>query len=69
MRYARDPNPAHDANCPIYNKGIDGASHILAGCHDKQMKAFYINRHNRAVCLIQRAVSKEAKGNNYMIMV
>ena len=35
MRYASDPNPAHDANCPICNKGIDGASHILAGCHDK----------------------------------
>jgi hypothetical protein len=68
MRYARDPNPAHNANCPICNKGIDGASHILAGCQDKHMKAFYINRHNRAVCIIQKAVSKEAKGNNYMIM-
>ncbi len=32
------------------------------------MKAFYINRHNIAVCIIPKAVSKEANGNNYMIM-
>jgi hypothetical protein len=40
----------------------------LAGCQDKHIKAFYINRHNRAVCIIQKTVSKEANGNNYMIM-
>ena len=68
MSYARDPHPAHDANCPICNKGMDGAGHILAGCQDNHMKGFYINRHNRAVCLIQKAISKAAQGNNYMVM-
>ena len=32
------------------------------------MKSFYINRHNRAVRIIQTAVSKAAHGNNYMVM-
>ncbi len=57
--------PAKDPFCPLYKCGVDGASHILAGCQDKQMKGFY---HNRAVCIIQKAVSKDANGNNYMVM-
>jgi ribonuclease HI len=68
MRYAADPNPAHDANCPICKQGMDGAGHILAGCKDPHMKGFYINRHNRAVNIIQKAVAKGALGNSYMIM-
>ncbi len=48
MRYARDPNPAHNAIFPICNKEMDGAIHILAGCQGKHMKVVYINRHNRA---------------------
>jgi ribonuclease HI len=68
MRYATDTKPAHDANCPICKQGMDGAGHILAGCKDQQMKGFYINRHNRAVNIIQTAVSKGALGSSYMIM-
>ena len=60
--------PATNPFCPICKCGVDGASHILAGCQDRQMKGFYINRHNRAVCIIQKAVSKDANGNNYMVM-
>ena len=66
--YARDPKPATNPFCPICKCGVDGASHILAGCQDAHMKGFYINRHNRAVCIIQKAVSKAAHGNNYMVM-
>ena len=68
LKYANNPHPTHDANCPICHCNIDGASHILAGCPDPQMKGFYINRHNRAVQTIQKAISKASLGNTYTIM-
>jgi hypothetical protein len=57
-----------DATCPICHQGEDGATHILGGCKTKEFTARYISRHNAAVRLIQRAISKGSRGQSHCIM-
>jgi hypothetical protein len=60
--------PATNDKCPICKCHTDGASHIFAGCQNKEMKGAYIKRHDQAVKLIQRSITKGGLGGSYMIM-
>jgi ribonuclease HI len=60
--YGKNPRPPSDDRCPICHKAQDGASHILAGCSNPVFKGMYINRHNKAVQLIQKAIAKGTLG-------
>ena len=63
MKYANEPLPPTSCTCPICWQGTDGASHILAGCRHPNMTGAYINRHDEAVKILQRAISKGSMGN------
>ena len=62
------PPPPSDDRCPICHKEQDGSSHILAGCSHPVFKGMYINRHNKAVQLIQKAIAKGTLGGLPMCM-
>ena len=66
--YGTSTSPPSDDNCPLCRKAQDGAGHILAGCSHPVFKGMYINRHNKAVQLIQKAVAKGALGALPMYM-
>ena len=68
QKYAGSALPANSDKCPICEQAQDGASHILAGCQHRDMKASYIKRHDIAVKIIQRSVAKGGLGGTYMIM-
>jgi hypothetical protein len=68
MSYANNPHPATSPNCPICHTCEDGAGHILAGCPHKIFKGLYIKRHDEAVRLIHKTVSKGAFGSHSMVM-
>jgi ribonuclease HI len=61
-------SPATNDKCPICKCHADGASHILAGCQNREMKGAYIKRHDQAVKIIQQCISKGGLGGTYMIM-
>jgi ribonuclease HI len=42
--------------CP----GIDGGTHTFCGCQHKQMKACYINRHNKSVRILAKEIKKHS---------
>eukprot|EP00798_Chlamydomonas_sp_ICE-L_P014832 gene14832-biopygen23857 len=66
--YGTSTSPPSDDNCPLCRKAQDGAGHILAGCSHPVFKGMYINRHNKAVQIIQKAVAKGALGALPMYM-
>jgi ribonuclease HI len=66
--YGASTRPPSDDLCPLCRKAQDGASHILAGCAHPVFKGMYINRHNKAVQLIQKAAAKGALGALPMYM-
>ncbi len=49
-------------SCP-HCGGLDGGGHITGGCLHSNMKAVYIHRHNKAVQLINKYISKSEIGN------
>ena len=61
--YARETQPPTSGHCPHCTGNHDGASHMLAGCPHPKFKASYISRHDRAVKLLQTALSKGSMGN------
>jgi hypothetical protein len=61
-------SPATTDKCPICKCHTDGASHILAGCQNREMKGAYIKRHDQAVKIVQRSITKGGLGGTYMIM-
>jgi ribonuclease HI len=61
-------SPATTDKCPICKCHTDGASHILAGCLNSEMKGAYIKRHDQAVKIVQRSITKGGLGGTYMIM-
>ena len=61
-RYGR----AQDINCPFYNLE-DGAGYILGVCTHRDMKAFYIERHNAAGRPIAQEIRNGAHGNHVKI--
>eukprot|EP00798_Chlamydomonas_sp_ICE-L_P025608 gene25608-biopygen20096 len=68
MPYANNPNPATSPTCPICTTHEDGAGHILAGCTHATFKGMYIKRHDAAVHLLHKAISKGALGSRRVIM-
>ena len=68
MPYAGSLGPVANGNCPLCKTTQDGASHIMAGCTHPQMKKAYIKRHDLAVKLIQRAISKGGMGGCLQVM-
>jgi ribonuclease HI len=59
---------ANNIACPLCRLD-DGAGHILSGCSNKEMKAMYISRHNRAVQMIRKAIMKHSDiGGYYTVM-
>jgi len=64
--YGTCPTPATSDMCPICRETQDGASHILAGC--KAFKGHYIARHDKAVQLIGKGVSKGSLGGHKLVM-
>jgi hypothetical protein len=61
--------PARDDICPLPGCGMqDGCGHILSGCRNAGMQAAYILRHDQAVKMIVKALSKGSKGNCLTIM-
>ena len=66
--YAGSAGPAATDRCPLCQCDRDGASHMLAGCRHHDMRAAYIKRHDLAVKLIQKSISKGQLGGAYTIM-
>jgi hypothetical protein len=66
LQYAGQP--ATNDRCPICKCHADGASHILAGCQNREMKGAYIKRHDQAVKIVQRSITKGGLGGTYMVM-
>lgn len=66
MQYGTDPLPATNDLCPICRASPDGASHILAGC--SQFKGHYISRHDKAVKLICKGISKGQLGGHTLVL-
>jgi ribonuclease HI len=66
--YTGETRPACNDKCPLCHSAQDGASHILAGCQLSDMKGAYIKRHDLAVKLIQKSISKGSMGGCYTIM-
>jgi ribonuclease HI len=59
---------ANNIACPLCGLD-DGAGHILSGCSNKDMKAMYISRHNKAVQMIRKAIMKHSDmGGYYTVM-
>ena len=66
--YAGSAGPAATDRCPLCKSDRDGASHMLAGCRHHDMRAAYIKRHDHAVKLIQKSISKGQLGGAYTVM-
>ena len=65
FRYGRAPDPM----CPICKKAPDSVGHLLGGCQDPTCKAMAILRHNEAVRILQRTISKSSRfGGCYCVM-
>ena len=58
---------SHTSACPLC-AGQDSGSHIMGGCEHAAMRALYVTRHDAAVKLVQRAVSKGEKGGFFTVM-
>ncbi len=56
-----------DGRCPACGHE-DGTGHIMGGCTHQRMKALYIQRHNHAVQLVAKAISKGDTGGGYIVM-
>jgi ribonuclease HI len=63
QRY-RTPGHAHDGACPLCGMP-DGGTHIALEC--PAHKGHIMNRHDRAVAIIAKAVRRGKKGNNLLI--
>jgi len=61
------PNMTMIAPCPLCGHP-DGGTHTLAGCQNAHLKALYIRRHDDAVKIIHKSISKGSKGGCYTIM-
>ena len=61
------PSSGAPAPCPLCG-GPDSGGHILGGCRHAQLRAMYIKRHNIAVQLLARAISRGTRGGGYMVM-
>jgi len=55
-------------HCPLCSCPSDTPGHILGGCSHPQLKSYYIARHNKAVLLLQRAISTGPLGSCFQIM-
>ena len=65
FRYGRAPDPM----CPICRKEPDSVGHLLGGCQDPTCKAMAILRHNEAVRILHRTISKSSRfGGCYCVM-
>jgi len=56
-----------DAPCPVCG-GPDSGSHIMGSCRHNEMQRLYINRHNRALLCVAKAVSRGCNGAGYMVL-
>ena len=64
-RYGKAPNPL----CPSCKTEPDSVGHMLGGCQEPTCKAMAIQRHNEAVRIIQKSVTKSGPfGGCYCIM-
>ena len=63
LKYGHEPSPPTNCTCPICHQGPDGGSHIMAGCRHPNMTGAYINRHDKAVKIIQNSIAKGDLGN------
>ena len=68
MPYGSNLQPPSSETYPICHTCQDGASHMLAGCKHSTFTEMYINRHNLAVQLIQKAVAEGEQGGKLMYM-
>ena len=60
----RTPGHAHDGACPLCGM-LDGGTHIALEC--PAHKGHIMNRHDRAVAIIAKAIRKGKKGNNLLV--
>ena len=66
MAYRKgQPKATHDRR-PICNKP-DSAGHLLGGCSNKEMKAMYIARHDKAMRKLLKQVLSGKHGAHYVI--
>lgn len=59
--------PASDDRCPLCGLP-DSSGHILGGCEQRQMRAMYIARHDKAVGSITKALHRGSAGGSYTVM-
>ena len=65
FRYKKAPNPL----CPVCKNEPDSVGHLLGGCKEPSCKAMAIQRHNEAVRILQKAITKSSSfGGCYCVM-
>ena len=64
--YMKGQGVAQDNYCPLCGH-TDSSGHILGGCGHQAMKALYIDRHNKAVERICKAIRAGELGGDFMI--
>ena len=63
------PLPAAGGACPLCGAPLCNPGHIMGACTHPSLKRLYINRHNKAVMLLQAAVSAGSKSGMLCIMM
>ena len=63
------PFPALSGSCPLCGGPRGSVGHIFGACTHPSLKALYIARHNKAVCMLQAAVSAGSKGGMLCVMM